>query len=589
MHTLTRKRVEKFGDEYGFDYNISELFERYVAATYLYQYIGEDAHSIEDCVLGGGDDQGIDIAAVIINGTVVNDPDELEGILSGNQGNSAKIIFMQAKTSESYDSKLIAKFLSGVELVTNHAMNKTNVSLSPQLVELAALIEKIAENGDKFVDSKIPCELFYVTTSSNSGEDAANELQVQSALRRLQEMGIYPEDLRIFTHGHEQISAKQKEKYGPRNVKFTFEKRQTIPSTESVDEAYIGLLSADQLLKLLLTDSGEIRPGIFSDNVRLDLGPNNPVNQTIFSTLKSDSRPLFPFLNNGLTIIAPEMKTTGDNFYVSGYQIVNGAQTSHQLIRWASEMNEDSNITKSVWIPVKIVSSRNEEVRNSIAIATNLQSAIGANDIQGSTQIAKDVEEFFKTTGTDGLLYERQRRGESVQFPKTRIIGTMELNRAVAASLFGKSQKATASPKDLEDKDSFVWGPYPVQAYFYAAWIIYRIDRFFARTPDVAAVKAAKYHIAMMTSAQLNPALVNFFRSNETTPAVNFLSLPRQKGVNFDLSSDTRRAQVDDAIVKAVEIVQEEYSHALAEGRSLRKDDVRSRKNEEDLLSKLMC
>jgi hypothetical protein len=475
--------------------------------------VRDDVESIERSVLGGGNDEGIDIAAIVVNGQIVFEPEEIDELIAGQGANSAKIIYIQAKTSESYDTKLIAKFLHGVETVTKYAMKPGAVTLPPRLVDLASLIDRIAENGDKFQDSRIPCELFYVTTSANDGQSAQAELQVTQAIARIRELAVYSEGLELRTHGHEQLAAKQKERHGPQKIQFNFEKRQTIPATDRVSEAYIGLLSAIDIMKLLKDDSGEVRAGIFDDNVRLDLGAQNPVNSRIMGTLQSVEREHFPFLNNGLTIIATDLRGNGDRFFISGYQIVNGGQTSHQLIRWSEteEVRSNRHLLSNLWIPVKIVSSKDPGVRTSVSIATNLQTAIGSTDIQASTQIAKNVEEYFGQSGADGLRYERQNRGAAFEFARTRIVTTPELNRAVAATLFGESSRAIGSPKDLEIEGAFVWGEYPEEAYYYAAWIIYRIDRYFARTPDSTILKAAKYHIAMMVSGLVNPDLIPIF------------------------------------------------------------------------------
>ncbi|WP_340559471.1 AIPR family protein [Streptomyces sp. GSL17-111] len=397
--------------------------------------------------------------------------------------------------------------------MTKYAIKAKSVKLPPSLVDLAALIDRIAENGDKFQDTRIPCELFYVTTSGNYGKRAQQELQVTTAIDRIRGLGIYSESLQLNTHGHEALAAKLKERHGPQNIRFNFEKRQTIPATERVDEAYIGLLSGTEMMKLLTDESGSIRAGIFDDNVRLDLGSHNPVNTRIAGTLQSDDREHFPFLNNGLTIIATSLRGSGDRFFISGYQVVNGGQTSHQLVRWAASESVKArpDLLSELWIPVKIVSSDDVGVRTSVAIATNLQTPIGSTDIQASSQMAKDVEEYFNQSGVGGLRYLRQNQHASLDFPRTRIVTTPELNRAVAATLFGESFRAIGAPKELEAENSFVWDEYPVEAYYYASWILYRVDRFFARTSDSTTLKAAKYHIAMMVSALIMPRLVPIF------------------------------------------------------------------------------
>lgn len=584
MHTLTSKRVTKFARDFGFEGPEAELFERYVAANYLFQYLRDDVDSIERSVLGGGHDEGIDIGAVIVNGRVVFEPEEVDELISEQTANSAKVIFIQAKTSESYDSKLIAKFLHGVEAVTKYAMKPGSITLPPRLVDLANLIDRIAESGDKFQDSRIPCELYYVTTSSNDGKSAQAELQITQALDHIRIIGAYSEGMKLRTHGYEELAAKQKERHGPQNIQFNFEKRQTIPATDRVSEAYIGLVSAIELMKLLKDDSGDIRPGIFDDNVRLDLGPQNTVNSRIMGTLQSGEREHFPFLNNGLTIIATDLRGLGDRFFISGYQIVNGGQTSHQLIRWSEsrEVTSASSLMSDLWIPVKIVSSSDPGVRTSVAIATNLQTAIGSTDIQASSQVAKDVEEYFAQSGSDGLRYERQSRGAALEFARTRVVTTPELNRAVAATLFGESSRAIGSPKDLEVEGSFVWGEYSVETYYYAAWIIYRIDRYFARTPESAILKAAKYHIAMVVSALVNPALVAIFEDADVEEASRKFKKP--KNLKLRVMEKSLSDQIEAAIVTAAEITMEAFKVPLSEGRSLRKDDVRSRRSQEALL-----
>ncbi|PZT98802.1 MAG: hypothetical protein DI630_18695 [Gordonia sp. (in: high G+C Gram-positive bacteria)] len=587
MHTLTSKRVVKFVRDFGFTGTEAEQFERYVAANYLFQYVRDNVDLIERSVLGGGSDEGIDIAAVVVNGRIVFEPEEIEDLIAEQGANSAKLIFIQAKTSESYDSKLIAKFLHGVEAVTKYAMKPGSVALPPRLVDLSNLIDRIAENGDKFQDSRIPCELYYVTTSSNDGGSARSELQVTEAMARISDIGVYSDGLKLRTHGHESIAAKQKERHGPQNVQFNFEKRQTIPATDRVSEAYIGLLSAIELLTLLKDDSGNVRAGIFDDNVRLDLGPGNAVNGRIMGTLQSGDREHFPFLNNGLTIIATKLHGLGDRFFISGYQIVNGGQTSHQLLRWSETdaVKDDASMLSNLWVPVKIVSSNDPGVRTSVSIATNLQTPIGSSDIQASSKVAKDVEEYFAQSGAEGLRYERQNRGTAIEFARTRVVTTLELNRAVAATLFGDSSSAIGSPKDLEAENALVWGDYPVETYYYAAWIIYRIDRYFARTPDSVTLKAAKYHIAMMVSSLLNPELMAYFQAGDATATAKMLKSPKK--FRFRVAEKKLSDEIELAIASAAQLTAQEFQTVLSEGRSLRKDDVRSRRSQEALLKKV--
>lgn len=588
MHTLTKKRVNKFAKDFGFEGSESENFERYVAAMYLYQYLKDYPEAIEKSVLGGGQDEGVDIAAVVVNNTLVFEPEEIDELISERGANSAKVIFIQAKTSEGFNSKLIAKFLHGVESITKSAMDRGSISLPHRLVDISILIDRIAENGDKFSDTRIPCDLFYVTTSSQGGDSARSELQVTQAMDRIASIGIYTDTLNLKLQGHEDIAAKQRERFGPQNIKFNSDKNQAIPASEGVEEAYIGLISPVELMKLITDENSEIRPGIFDDNVRLDLGANNAVNRRIAETLHSEDRQHFPFLNNGITIVATELRNSGGRFFISGYQIVNGGQTSHQLVRWAcsAQVRDNPSVLQDIWVPVKIISSSDPQVRTRIAVATNLQTAISASDIQSSSTVAKDVEEYFEQSGNEGLRYERQRRGSGIQFARTRVLSTSDLNRAVASTLFGDSSRAIGSPKTLDANNSSIWDDYPVEAYYYAAWIVYRIDRYFGRNPESNPLKAAKYHIAMAVSLQLNNSLSGAFEAHSNEAASQIVR--RTKGLDFSVDGERRQRQIEDAIYKSITIAGSVFRDVLLSGRSLRKDDVRSRKSQEEMLAHTM-
>ena len=77
--------------------------------------------------------------------------------------------------------------------------------------------------------------------------------------------------------------------------------------------------------KLIIDDNDNIA-NVFDDNVRDFQGSSNPVNAKISETLESDNPFLFSVVNNGVTVVANEIKTSGNTFTIVNYQIVNGCQ-----------------------------------------------------------------------------------------------------------------------------------------------------------------------------------------------------------------------------------------------------------------------
>jgi hypothetical protein len=111
-----------------------------------------------------------------------------------------------------------------------------------------------------------------------------------------------------------------------------FDSKMTLPKIEGIEQAYLGVLPASELMKLVVDeDVDEIRRSVFEDNVRDFQGANAPVNSGIRATLRGDHRQRFAVLNNGVTVVVRDLRVTANSFKLTDYQIVNGAQTSNVL------------------------------------------------------------------------------------------------------------------------------------------------------------------------------------------------------------------------------------------------------------------
>ena len=581
--------MRSFGERNGYTTSKqSDLFELYVASIYAQRYLGGDVKLLDDIVIGGGSDEGVDIAAVIINGEIITDPGDVENALEDRDDNDVRALFMQAKTSENFDSKLIAKFLHGIELCTNAAAKRSRIRLDSGLSQTVSILEAVIDNIDRFRTGRIPVDIYYVTTAKQPSDSALNESQVVSALERLRDLDVYNDDLVLRLQGKNEISSKEKERKGPQNIEFLFPRKQSIPETDGVNQAFIGVLQASELIKLLYDGDG-VRPGIFDDNVRLYQGDDNRVNQRIYATLQSSGRERFPLLNNGVTIVARTLTNVADKYTVSGYQVVNGGQTSHQIVRWyktlsSEEIAGESSILKTVWVPIKIIETSDADMVSEVTIATNLQTSIASADIQGGTQDAKNVEQYFEQSGLDGLRYSRQSgvTADPVGFTRLRVVGTSDINRSVASCIFGESSRAIGSPNELTSEDSIVWGGYPVALYYIAAWIVYRIESYFRRYRDnfeLQALKAAKYHIAMLVAAKCFPDVEKIFKDPNDKKAMSVVAAKASTG--------KWQEAIDNNIEGCAAIVANYFSEVISAGRSLRKDDVRARKVQVDLLDLL--
>ncbi len=128
----------------------------------------------------------------------------------------------------------------------------------------------------------------------------------------------------------------------PIETRFKFERKATIPAgIPGIESAYLGVVEGAEFLRLVEDDEGRIRSSLFEDNVRDFQGEDNTVNAQMAATVESEESGRFPVLNNGVTLIAREIQTVGDEVIVRDYQIVNGCQTANVIHAHREQARED--------------------------------------------------------------------------------------------------------------------------------------------------------------------------------------------------------------------------------------------------------
>lgn len=163
---------------------------------------------------------------------------------------------------------------------------------------------------------------------------------------------------------------------------------------DGITEAYLAIVPLKAFVENVLMDSDhKLRMHIFEENVRAFLGNENPVNKQIKSTLESSpSQERFAILNNGITIISPDVKVQNDKISIDNYQIVNGCQTSNVLFDNYNLLSPTSMVT------VKVIEATDPDVIADVVRATNSQSK---------------VDETQFSCFNDFRLYCRQRQGNA--------------------------------------------------------------------------------------------------------------------------------------------------------------------------------
>ncbi|EFK7829169.1 abortive phage infection protein, partial [Escherichia coli] len=168
----------------------------------------------------------------------------------------------------------------------------------------------------------------------------------------------------------------------------------------------------------------------------------------------------FPVLNNGVTIITPELSIQPNTKVINltNYQIINGCQTTNTLFHHYDNLNDD------VEIVVKFIESQDADVASSIIEATNSQSAIEGAAFFALREKAKMVQKYFDLQRKDPKLesiYFERRENEyrPYDIQSTRIYDIKELARCFI-SVFKRNPHNAARyvKKVLSESDNIIFG-----------------------------------------------------------------------------------------------------------------------------------
>lgn len=379
------------------------------------------------------DDASLDGVAIIIDGDLIRTADDATEVFKTHKTNlSAEVIITQVKTGESFQKSEIANFKIGIEDYLSLNPKLPNGTLNKETLNIFKILLK---NLNKIKNRRPNIRIYYCTTGVYNAEpeikavfDIIEKYTKQSEFFHTVEVEPLGrgEILRLYTNLTEKNEARLEilEYFG-------------MPKMPNIPQSYVAVVNAGKLVdKLLKDDAGNIRESVFEENIRSYLGEDNDVNLAIQDTLQNaDKKSLFSVLNNGITIVSPEMTLTPNTkeIHLINYQIINGCQTSSTLF------TNREHLTDSVNVVVKFIESSEADASSDIIAATNSQSEISKEAFYSLRNKAKMVQKYFniqneKNSIENHIFFER-RQGEyrNSGSQLTRIFDVREIARCYAA------------------------------------------------------------------------------------------------------------------------------------------------------------
>ncbi|MFF0613239.1 AIPR family protein [Nocardia tengchongensis] len=468
----------------------SDAFELFAANLLLRDEL-LDQVEMTDLLLDEGT-IGVDLAFLEVNGEIVAGPADLPVVCGNKISLDVTLTLAQVKSSMSVSSAEILSFGdAAVKVLSNSVSDRY-----PKLSAISQALFRIYEDYASKLKGRPRVNLFYVTTAS---DESVNDENVRDRLSTIQKnaQGFgYIGDVSTEIYGSAKLHEASLRKSQANETVIVLEKSVNLPEMPGIGQGILGVTAVSELLKLFKNDDGTLNERVFYDNVRGFKGEDNAVNRQIINTLGTKSRSLLPVLNNGVTVVARSYAPKpGDAVSLTGYQVVNGCQTSH-CIYLAEEQLGDS--AQSVFVPIRIVVTEDEEVATQIIRATNSQTAVNDSDFIALTKFQKRLEDFYVLDELGVQLTYERRAGQFYfrDVTRTRIVSISEQMRAVAATFLDLPHLATRYPSQLyaDVGDSIFYDSHQLVPYVASAFAAYRLETAF-RTNLEPEFKPLRYHI----------------------------------------------------------------------------------------------
>ena len=493
---VTENELERLGESKQFEY-----FVNYVVISKLHR----NTFELDALDTGDGGDGAVDGLAVIVNGRLVTDIQELDDIVEESRYLDCDVVFIQAKTSSRFESSEIGSFIFGVK---DFISDKPKLVLNEKMKKQQEIWDAVISNSPLMINRRPNCKLYYATTGKFVVDDQNLKAIISSGQQEIKDSGLF-EDVLFETYGANEL---QKLYHNTRNKlssTVNFQHRITLPDIDGVKEAFLGILPFREFLNLI-QDTNESMYNIFYDNVR-DFQGDNEVNGEIKRTLQDGKFDLFCVLNNGVTLVASSLTPAGNKFTLRDYQVVNGCQTSHVL-----HQSRTIDGIDQVNVPVKVIVTEDEDIKNQITLATNSQTEVKPEQLASLTDFQKKLELFYKSMqGEVALYYERrsQQYHATPGIKKTQIISIPVQIKTFAAAFLNAPHLVSGYYGTIARRfqgEIFERG-HKYAPYYSSALCYYRIEGLFRTGSIDKNYKKLRFHMIMiarmlaMNSVNIHP------------------------------------------------------------------------------------
>lgn len=477
----------------------SLIFEQFINYCILNNHIIDSEKSFNE--MDTGTAKAIDGVAILVNNKMILNEDDLNQLIQNKSILSVDFIFVQTKSSEHFNDTEVNYFINHVKKFIES--DKCTIKELEKFWELRNIIYN---NSHLFRKGNPNCIMYYANCSPTTELSEDLNLTIEDGKKNISNTGLVSDNIEFIPLGVKEIQKLYRKIDADLEAQFNFPKNVTFSyDDEKITSAYFGIVEIKEYVKLLLDSETKGIKNVFEDNIRDYLGTEyNEVNKNMKDRLLGDESQLFGILNNGVTIIADDIKPVGEKFNLTNYQVVNGCQTSNVIFENMQDLKD-----KKIYIPLKLIATQDEDTKNEIIKSTNSQTGLKPEQLDSLNNFHRMLEDFYYSKNSlikdDNfrikLYYERrlnQYRNEDI--PQTRIINISKQIKSVASMFLdnphGVSGHYGTVIKKVKD-DIFKPNDKP-EVYYVSALLLYHVELFFKKNKEYKSVSRMKWHILMV-------------------------------------------------------------------------------------------
>lgn len=401
MHRVVKSHLNDFEKKYSVSDQESTQFEAFLNYTIFRSRCVANIEPRE--LIYEGDDPGIDGVMIFIDDSYVSSVEEVEEAMKGRKRDAeVTVIFTQAKTSESWSKSDINTFESAI---TDFLSETAAYPHSDYIKNARDVFDALIKYVGKIREGKPTVQVFYATTAraTDNREILAAQQAIKSAL---ESTGLFSA-VDVYLVNRDSIIEMWTAAEGQVEATLRVLGSAAFPRTPGIEEGYAVTVKAKDFIEQILVDkTGRLRQRIFEENVRDFLGIGADVNKEMADTIAdSNKQKRFGILNNGITMISPDVRVSGLEIFIRDFQIVNGCQTSNVLFDNKHLIGDD------VTIMLKLIETSDPAVVDDIVRSTNRQAKLDEEQFLATLDAVKALERYFNSRTDDEfrLFFERRK------------------------------------------------------------------------------------------------------------------------------------------------------------------------------------